>query len=52
MLDEAVIERVLDCRPSRTSPEEVLVKHKGSLHDFTPFVAHHEERRLQMYICK
>lgn len=30
VLDEAVIERVLDCRPSRASPEEVLVKHKGS----------------------
>ena len=31
-LGEGVIERVLDCRPSRTNPEEVLVKHKGELH--------------------
>ena len=31
VLDEGIIERVLDCRPSRASPEEVLVKHKGGM---------------------
>ena len=48
VLDEAVIERVLDCRPSRTRPEEVLVKHKGGMRGgYLLFIVHHEK-----YACE
>ncbi|KAK9833308.1 hypothetical protein WJX81_005199 [Elliptochloris bilobata] len=56
-LDEEVIERVLDCRPSRASPEDILVKYKGVSYRRTAWLPVEEVRTaraqlLRNYLCR